>query len=107
MTVGQECFQVERISHAKVLSEMIVQMLEVAKQYYHHSNALANVTSYLIGHQKFVTVYSAINHQKPDILSNIGCDWSTQLSCATNKAYILYKKTVQNVLKLKSTLQFG
>ena len=43
-----------------------------------HFNALANVMRCLIGqHIDFATVYSAIYHQKTDVMSNIACDEST------------------------------
>ena len=44
MTVGQQCLQVERVSHTKVLSEMIVQMLDTILQYYHlKGNAVTKI----------------------------------------------------------------
>ena len=43
-----------------------------------YSNVLANITQHLIGqHRKCATVYSAIYFQKPDIMNNVTCDWST------------------------------
>ena len=43
-----------------------------------YSNALANITRSLIGQrQKIATVYSAIYRRKPDVMSNVVCDWST------------------------------
>ena len=43
-----------------------------------HSNALANKTQRLIGEgQEFATVYSAISRRRPDVMSNVACDWLT------------------------------
>ena len=48
---------------------------EAVNQY---SNALANITRRLIGQcQKVATAYSAIYRRKPDVMSNVVCDWST------------------------------
>ena len=39
------------------------------------SNALVNITGCLIGQrQKFVSVYSAIYRQKPEVMGNVACD---------------------------------
>ena len=43
-----------------------------------NSNALANITRRLIGwRQEFATVYSAIYRRRPDVMSNVSCDWLT------------------------------
>ena len=42
-----------------------------------NSNALANIMRHLIGQrQKIATVDSVIYRRKPDVMSNIICDWS-------------------------------
>ena len=41
------------------------------------SNALANIMRHLIGQrQKFATLYSAMYCRKPNVMSNVTCDWS-------------------------------
>ena len=42
-----------------------------------YSNALENITRLLIGQRrKLATVYSVIYCRKPDVISNVACDWS-------------------------------
>ena len=54
-----------------------------------HSNALKNVTRRLIGYRrKFATVYFAISRRKPDVMSNIACDWSTSWLYVADDAHV-------------------
>ena len=70
--------------------------------------ALANKTGRLIGQrQKFATVYSTIYRRKPDVISNVACDWSTcWFYILLTQLTFWGKYLVFDVLKLQSTLEW-
>ena len=66
-----------------------------------YSIALAIVKRHLTGRQEFATVYSATYHRKPDVMSNVACDWSTHWVYIAHAARVLWI-----IVKVKKYMYF-